>query len=197
VKRDQKKNRNTGGNNADDADGDGNGNGDNSHDDRSRSGQDSDCENESNASSGANNDTTGEKSPSTSTNTNTQTSLLLGLGSGTVSSAGSGASGQNRHELLRAILKTMENPELKEILDAVMDIFTESTTYSKNSHAMRHQECFALKPNTDGMMVSFHARLFACSQSQTLIISFISFQICHCTIPDSLGCIEKSFSCKR
>jgi hypothetical protein len=78
------------------------------------------------------------------------TSLLLGLGSGPLVTSG----GNRRHQLLRAILIAMKNPLLNEILDAVMDIFTESTTYSKNSHAMRHQECFALKPNTDGMMVS-------------------------------------------
>ncbi len=78
------------------------------------------------------------------------TSLLLGLGSGPmVASEGN----FTRHQLLRAILIAMKNPMLNEILEAVMDIFTESTSYSKNSHAMRHQECFALKPNTDGMMV--------------------------------------------
>ncbi|KAL7533091.1 hypothetical protein ACHAXR_005033, partial [Thalassiosira sp. AJA248-18] len=59
---------------------------------------------------------------------------------------------QTRHQLLRAILIAMKQPALSRVLNAVTDIFTESTTYSKNSHAMRHQECFALKPNTDGMM---------------------------------------------
>jgi DNA mismatch repair protein MSH4 len=54
--------------------------------------------------------------------------------------------------LLRAILYTMRQPSLKEILDHVCNIFTESTTYSRNPHAMRHQECFAIKPNIDGMM---------------------------------------------
>jgi DNA mismatch repair protein MSH4 len=46
----------------------------------------------------------------------------------------------------------MRQPALSRVLSAVTDIFTESTAYSKNGHAMRHQECFALKPNTDGMM---------------------------------------------
>lgn len=59
---------------------------------------------------------------------------------------------QTRHQLLQAILIAMKQPALTRVLDAVTGIFTESTTYSKNSHAMRHQECFALKPNTDGMM---------------------------------------------
>ena len=57
-----------------------------------------------------------------------------------------------QHQLLRAILSSMRHPALEEVLNAVTDIFTESTTYSRNAHAMRHQECFALKPNTDGMM---------------------------------------------
>jgi DNA mismatch repair protein MSH4 len=59
---------------------------------------------------------------------------------------------QSRHQLLRAILIAMKQPALSRVLSAVTDIFTESTAYSKNGHAMRHQECFALKPNTDGMM---------------------------------------------
>jgi DNA mismatch repair protein MSH4 len=59
---------------------------------------------------------------------------------------------RSRHQLLRAILIAMKQPALSRVLSAVTDIFTESTTYSKNSHAMRHQECFALRPNTDGMM---------------------------------------------
>jgi DNA mismatch repair ATPase MutS len=57
-----------------------------------------------------------------------------------------------RSLLLRAILHNMRQPALTEILDCIEEIFTESTTYSRNAHAMRHQECFALKPNTDGMM---------------------------------------------
>jgi hypothetical protein len=59
---------------------------------------------------------------------------------------------RSRHQLLRAILIAMKQPALSRVLSAVTDIFTESTTYCKNSHAKRHQECFALKPNTDGMM---------------------------------------------
>lgn len=78
----------------------------------------------------------------------TSSSLLLGLGSGPFLSKFS----KSRYNLLKAILNAMKNPDLKEILDSVLDIFTESTTYTRNSHAMRHQECFALKPNTDGMM---------------------------------------------
>jgi len=58
----------------------------------------------------------------------------------------------NHHQLLEAIICVLTNPVLNEILEFVADIFTESTTYCKNTHAMRHQECFALKPNTDGIM---------------------------------------------
>ena len=80
-----------------------------------------------------------------------RSSLLIGLGGDPgkpIQMSGQSA----RHQLLRAILLAMKQPALKEILDAILDIFTESTTYTRNSHAMRHQECFALKPNTDGMM---------------------------------------------
>jgi DNA mismatch repair protein MSH4 len=46
----------------------------------------------------------------------------------------------------------MKHSALPEVLNAILDIFVESTTFSRNAHAMRHQECFALKPKTDGMM---------------------------------------------
>ena len=59
---------------------------------------------------------------------------------------------RQNHQLLRTILMSLHHPALEQIYDAVTNIFTKSTTYSRNSHAMRHQECFALKPNTDGMM---------------------------------------------
>ena len=79
----------------------------------------------------------------------TESSLLVGLGS---KSAASTSNRAFRNQLLRAILMTMKHAVLPEIMNAVLDIFTESTTFSRNSHAMRHQECFALKPKTDGMM---------------------------------------------
>jgi len=60
--------------------------------------------------------------------------------------------GAQNLQLLRAILATMKQAALTEVLAAVTNIFTPSTAYSRNSHTMRHQECFALKPNTDGMM---------------------------------------------
>ena len=73
-------------------------------------------------------------------------SLLVGLG-------GSGSvTHPHRHQLLRAILLTMRQPGLHLVLQAVTDIFTDSTSFTRNAHAMRHEECFALKPKTDGMM---------------------------------------------
>lgn len=74
------------------------------------------------------------------------TSLLVGLGgSGVVTKP-------QRNQLLRAISMTMRQPGLTEVLDAVNNIFTDSTSFTRNAHAMRHEECFALKPKTDGMM---------------------------------------------
>jgi len=31
-------------------------------------------------------------------------------------------------------------------------MFTETTAFNRNANAMRHQECFALKSDEDGMM---------------------------------------------
>jgi len=93
------------------------------------------------------------------TTTSPNSSLQIGLGTSSVNyTPGTGGlpttttDRQFRHQLLRAILIAMKQPALSRVLEAVTGIFTESTTYSKNAHAMRHQECFALKPNTDGMM---------------------------------------------
>ena len=58
----------------------------------------------------------------------------------------------DRSALGKAIVGILANEELKEVQSKVEDIFTESTSYMKNTHAMRHQECFALKPSTNGMM---------------------------------------------
>jgi DNA mismatch repair protein MSH4 len=79
----------------------------------------------------------------------TERSLLVGLGNRSTAFTPLMAL---RNQLLRAILMTMQNSALPDIMNAVLDIFTESTTFSRNAHAMRHQECFALKPKTDGMM---------------------------------------------
>ena len=93
--------------------------------------------------------------------------LNIGLGVGPESPSGTdNGNSINKYQLLKAILTIMRNPQLQEILDHVCDIFTESTTFAKNSHAMRHQECFALKPNTDGMMVST-CLLYATKSEQT------------------------------
>lgn len=76
-------------------------------------------------------------------------SLLVGLGE--TSTAGTGRTFQ-RHHLLRAIIYVMRQPELNEVLEAVLDVFTDSTAFASKADAMRHQECFALKPKTDGML---------------------------------------------
>jgi DNA mismatch repair protein MSH4 len=60
--------------------------------------------------------------------------------------------GENKYQLAEAIIERFAEEELGEVLEAVKETFTESTVHSKNKHAMRHQECFALRPGTDGMM---------------------------------------------
>ena len=83
----------------------------------------------------------------TETNVTGRTSLLIGLGGGTAS-----IEAPKRHHLLQAIIFAMSQPELQEICDTISAIFTDSTTFSRNANAMRHQECFALKSREDGMM---------------------------------------------
>lgn len=76
-----------------------------------------------------------------------RSSLLVGLGGGPISTPI-----LYRHQLLRAIIQAVSQPELDEVCKRVSDIFTESTSFSRNANAMRHQECFALKSAEDGMM---------------------------------------------
>lgn len=83
------------------------------------------------------------------------TSLLVGLGeTSTVcaDSVGARFRGIQSHHLLRAITFVLSQPDLKQVLEAVNNIFTDSTAYASKPDAMRHQECFALRPKTDGML---------------------------------------------
>lgn len=72
-----------------------------------------------------------------------RSTLLVGLG---------GSGEVKRFHLLRAILFTVSQPELDEVLQAVNNIFTEHTSFIRNSHAMRHKECFALKCDESDLM---------------------------------------------
>jgi DNA mismatch repair protein MSH4 len=76
-----------------------------------------------------------------------RSSLLIGLGGSQQQSVR-----LQRHHLLRAIIFSMMQPGLAEVFHAVSDVFTETTTFSRNTNAMRHQECFALKCEDDSMM---------------------------------------------
>jgi len=81
-----------------------------------------------------------------------RSSLLIGLGNG-------GGGGQQRHlgslqrhHLLRAIIEVLSKPALSEVIRLVTEVFMDSTTYDRNANAMRHQECFALKDNEEGIL---------------------------------------------
>ena len=75
-----------------------------------------------------------------------RSSILVGLG-GCVSHVN-----LYRHHLLNAIVFAMTQPGLTIVLKAISETFTETTTFTRNNNAMRHQECFALKCEEDGMM---------------------------------------------
>lgn len=74
-------------------------------------------------------------------------SLRIGLGN-----TGPSMANPQRHQLLRAIIATMRQPKLMEVLELVTDIFTDSTSFSRNAIAMRHHVCFALKAESNSMM---------------------------------------------
>jgi len=41
-------------------------------------------------------------------------------------------------------------PDLQKLHDTIETIITEDTAWSKSAMAMRQQECFAVRPGTDG-----------------------------------------------
>ena len=75
-----------------------------------------------------------------------RSSILVGLGGGVTHVS------LHRHHLLNAIIYAMTQPALTTVLNAISETFTETTTFTRNNNAMRHQECFALKCEEDGMM---------------------------------------------
>jgi DNA mismatch repair protein MSH4 len=79
-----------------------------------------------------------------------RSSLLVALGS---SSPSHTAGRKLQHnDLLKAVINTLNLPELGEILNAVTNIFTPSTEFTRNANAMKHQECFALRAEEGGIM---------------------------------------------
>jgi hypothetical protein len=81
-----------------------------------------------------------------------KTSLLVGMGVGKGSSSlssDSSSSVATQNQLLRAIVFALSQPELEAIRETINGAFTESTAFTKNANAMKHQECFALK-SSDG-----------------------------------------------
>lgn len=57
------------------------------------------------------------------------------------------------NDLITVIAKNInQSMELHEITEAIDNYITESTQYSKSSHMMRHQECFAIKTGISGML---------------------------------------------
>ena len=75
-------------------------------------------------------------------------SLMIGLGSQSTQSN----SPLPPNHLLRAIVFAMRNPSLRDLLGVVSNAFTASTEFSRNGNAMRHQECFALKADEEGVI---------------------------------------------
>lgn len=78
-------------------------------------------------------------------------SILIGLGGSDQSTAAPGRNLRQNY-LLRAITIILSQPTLAEILAMVNDIFTETTTYTKNQNSRQHQECFALKEDGEGFL---------------------------------------------
>jgi DNA mismatch repair protein MSH4 len=86
-----------------------------------------------------------------------RTSLLIGMGVGgatlTALSTASTSPNEQQHadQLLRAIVYALTQPELQLIRNTISNVFSESTKYARNAHAMTHQECFALKSSSVGI----------------------------------------------
>ena len=54
--------------------------------------------------------------------------------------------------LVAIIISNLTDKSLNKIEDMIMNVITESTSFVKSAHAMRHQECFALKNGIHGLL---------------------------------------------
>mmetsp|Transcript_5724 Transcript_5724/g.8782 ORF Transcript_5724/g.8782 Transcript_5724/m.8782 type:complete len:725 (-) Transcript_5724:307-2481(-) len=81
-----------------------------------------------------------------------KSSLLIGLGEASTYGGNAGRRTIKNNHLLRAILHVMRHPDLNDVLATVTDIFNDATAFTRKAESMRHQECFALKAKTDGML---------------------------------------------
>lgn len=116
-----------------------------------------------------------------------KSSLLVGLGvgnghrkSGSASACTSSALSSSiiiRDQLLSAIVFALSQSDLEVIREVIDGAFTQSTAFTKNANAMKHQECFALKSSDDnGMMdilrkVGFFSSPFGSYSSTPLFAS--------------------------
>eukprot|EP01038_Epipyxis_sp_PR26KG_P013442 gene13442-18022_t len=58
----------------------------------------------------------------------------------------------SKQVLIDTIIGNLANSSLNKILDDIKNVITDSTVYSKSSHEMRQQECFALKNGISGLL---------------------------------------------
>jgi DNA mismatch repair protein MSH4 len=80
-----------------------------------------------------------------------RSSLLVGLGAATATDSrnSSTTSSRDKNHLLRAIVSVLQQPQLSYVLKLITDIYTESTTHARNANARQHQECFALRDDSE------------------------------------------------
>lgn len=93
-----------------------------------------------------------------------RSSLLVGLGAATPAATPDSGSGGNlaphRNHLLRAVVCVLQQPQLAILLDLVTTIYTESTTYARNANSRQHQECFALKDESENGLLTILRRAY-------------------------------------
>ncbi|CAM9603702.1 unnamed protein product [Ectocarpus sp. 4 AP-2014] len=67
-------------------------------------------------------------------------------------SSGDGAGGGASSPLLKALLDNFLDPCLEKTLERLDSVLTDSTSYTRNPAALRHEECFAVRADVDGML---------------------------------------------
>ena len=58
----------------------------------------------------------------------------------------------SQHPLVAAVIKNLCDPALQRMDESISGMITESTSFSKSVHEMRHQECFALRTGLQGLL---------------------------------------------
>jgi len=86
---------------------------------------------------------------------------------------------QQSFRLFKEIMKNFTDPALSHLEEAIAELFSESTTFSKSSYEMRYQECFAVKSGINGLLdIARQTYLSTAEDIHRVCFQFLSLVYC-------------------